>query len=117
MELSEHVVNFKKRSIIKSQVLADFMEEWTESGSTTEGEVPKSPWLVYCDGAWGAVGARAAAILISPSGIKPHYAARLQFNSEADKCTNKSSRIRGHIAGALQIKGHWGPKMHPPHRF
>jgi ribonuclease HI len=25
---------------------------------------------------------------ISPSGIKLRYAARLQFNSEADKCTN-----------------------------
>jgi ribonuclease HI len=50
--------------------------------------VPKSPWLDYCDGAWGAVGAGVAAILISPSGINLRYAARLQFNSEADKCTN-----------------------------
>jgi hypothetical protein len=75
MELSEHVVDFKKRSAIKSQILADL------------GVVPESRWLVYCDGAWG-IGAGAAAILISPSRIKLRYITRLQFNSEAGKCTN-----------------------------
>jgi hypothetical protein len=30
MELSEHVVDFEKRSAIKSQVLADFITDWTE---------------------------------------------------------------------------------------
>jgi ribonuclease HI len=34
------------------------------------------------------VGAGAATILISPSGIKLRYVARLQFNNEAEKCTN-----------------------------
>jgi hypothetical protein len=48
-----------------------------EPGSVTEGIVPESQWLVYYDGAWGIAEARAAAILISPSGIKLHYAARL----------------------------------------
>jgi hypothetical protein len=70
MELSEHVVDFEKHSAIKSQILADFVAEWIEPGSAIEGAVPESPWLVCCDGAWGAIGARAAAILTSPSGIK-----------------------------------------------
>jgi hypothetical protein len=48
-----------------------------ESGSVTEGALLESPWQVYCDVAWGTVGVGAAAILISPSGIKLHYAARL----------------------------------------
>jgi hypothetical protein len=69
MEPSKHVIDFKKRSAIKSQVLANFVVEWTEPDSTIEGEVPESPWLVYCDRAWGAIGAGAAAILISPSGV------------------------------------------------
>jgi hypothetical protein len=51
MELSEHVIDFEKRSAIKSQVLADFVAEWTELGTTTKDEVLKSPWLVYFDGA------------------------------------------------------------------
>jgi hypothetical protein len=77
MELSEHVVKFKKHSVIKSQVLVDFVAEWTDLGSTTEGEVSESPWLVCCDKAWGVVGAGVAAILILPSGIKLCYAAKL----------------------------------------
>jgi hypothetical protein len=77
MELSEHVVDFKNHTAIKSQILANFMAEWTEPGSTIEGVVPESPWIVSCDGAWGAAGAGAAAILASPSRIKLCYAARL----------------------------------------
>ena len=30
MELSQHVVDFEKRSAIKSQILADFIVDWTE---------------------------------------------------------------------------------------
>jgi hypothetical protein len=77
MELLEHVINFETRNTRKSQILADFVAEWTEPGSATEGAVPESPWVVYCDGAWGIVGAGAATILISPLGIKLRYAARL----------------------------------------
>jgi hypothetical protein len=79
MELSEHIVNFEKRSAIKLQIIADFTSEWTEPSSYTEGQVPESPWLIYYDGAWGNARAGAAAILISPFGIKLRYTVRLQF--------------------------------------
>jgi hypothetical protein len=88
IELSEHVVDFEKCSTIKSQILADFMAECTEPGFATERAVPEAPWLVYCDRAWGTLGAGATAILTSPSGIKLWHAVRLQFGNEADKCTN-----------------------------
>jgi hypothetical protein len=88
MELSKHVVDFEKCSAIKSLILADFVAEWTEPSFTVEGPIPNSAWLISCNRAWGAAGARAAAILTSPLGIKLSYAARMQFNSEADKCTN-----------------------------
>jgi hypothetical protein len=58
MELSEYVVDFDKHNTIKSQILADFVAEWTKLSSETEGAVPESPWLVYCDGAWGQQGWR-----------------------------------------------------------
>jgi uncharacterized membrane protein YdcZ (DUF606 family) len=70
-------VDFEKRGTIKSQILANFVAERTEPGFTTKGAVPESPWLVWCDGAWGAARARAAAILTSPLGVKLCYAARL----------------------------------------
>jgi ribonuclease HI len=69
MELSEYVVDFEKRNAIKSQVLADFVAEWTEPRSVIEGKVPETPWVVYCDGAWRAIGAGAVVILFSPLGI------------------------------------------------
>jgi hypothetical protein len=56
MKLSEHVVDFEKHNVIKLQILADFVVKWTEPGSATEGAVLESPWLVYCDEAWGTLG-------------------------------------------------------------
>jgi ribonuclease HI len=75
-----------------------------ELGSTTEGPIPESPWLVDCNGAWGAIGIGAAAILISPSGIKLCYAARLQFNNEADKCTNKIAEYEAILLGLCKLR-------------
>jgi hypothetical protein len=74
MELSKHVIDFQKRSAAKSQVLADFIVDWTEPSSYTEGTMVDTPWQVCCDGAWGVSGAGAAAILKSPSSIKLRYA-------------------------------------------
>jgi hypothetical protein len=51
MELLEHVIDFEKRSAIKSRVLADFIVDWTEPSTYTEDTVADTPWQVYCDGA------------------------------------------------------------------
>jgi hypothetical protein len=67
MELSEHVLDFEERSDIKSQVLADFIADWTEPSNYIERTVIYTPWQVYCDGAWGVSGAGVIAILMSPS--------------------------------------------------
>jgi hypothetical protein len=44
MELSEHVIDFKKRSVIMSQVMADFIVDLTEPSSYTKGSVTDTPW-------------------------------------------------------------------------
>jgi hypothetical protein len=72
---------------IKSQIMADFMVEWTEPQSQVDN-VQESPWLVSYDGAWGSTRAGAASNLTSPSGIKLRNVGRLQFMGEIDKCTN-----------------------------
>jgi hypothetical protein len=104
IELSEYVVDFEKRSAIKSQILADFVAEWTEPDSSAKGVVPKASWIVYCDGAWGSAGAGVAAILVLPSGIKLRYAARLQFHSEADKCTNNIAAYEAILLGLHKLR-------------
>ena len=57
----------KPRRAIKSQVLADFVAEWTEA------ELPKeystySNWIMYFDGSKMLVGLGAGGILTSPTG-------------------------------------------------
>jgi hypothetical protein len=104
MELSEHVVDFEKWSAIKSQILADFVAEWTDPVFTAEGAVPESAWLICCNEAWGTAGARAATILTSPSGIKLRYAAWLQFNNEADKCTNNITEYEAILLGLQKLR-------------
>jgi hypothetical protein len=42
MELSELVIDFEKRSAIRSQVIADFIADWMEPSSYTEGPDTKS---------------------------------------------------------------------------
>jgi hypothetical protein len=49
-ELSEYVVDFERRSAIKSQVLADFFVDWTSPTQNFEENAPE-PWIVQCDGA------------------------------------------------------------------
>jgi hypothetical protein len=68
----------QKRTSIKSQVLADFVADWTLSQNQSNNK--KQPdWIIYCDGAWGFAGAGVAAIITSPSRVKMKYAARLEF--------------------------------------
>jgi hypothetical protein len=93
----------KKRSTIKLWVIADFIVEWTESNSYTEGPVLEFPWLIYCDRAWGNTGAGALVILIAPSRIKLRYAARLQFTKEIDKCTNNFTKCKALLLGLRKL--------------
>jgi hypothetical protein len=77
MELSKHVIDFEKRNTIKSQILADFIANWTEPFSYTECPVTDTPLQVYCDRDWIRSRVGDAAILVSLSGIKLRYAAHL----------------------------------------
>jgi hypothetical protein len=103
IQLSKHVIDFEKRSAIKSQVLADFTTDWTEPASYTEGPVIESSLQVYCDGAWGSTGGGATTILMSPSGIKLRYAARMQFTKETDKCTKSNTEYEAILLGLCKL--------------
>jgi hypothetical protein len=91
-------IEFKKRTSIKSQVLVDFIADWTPSQSSRE-EKKQSEWTIYCDGAWGFAGAGAAAIITSPSGIKMKYVARLEF-----QCTNNIAEYEVVLLGLRKAK-------------
>lgn len=88
-KLSEFVVDFERRSAIKSQVLAAFIVDWT-SLKPDPIEV-ETPWVIYCDGTWCDKGAGIAAIITSPTGVKIKYAARLAF-SKGTRSTNNTTK-------------------------
>jgi ribonuclease HI len=45
-----------------------------------------------------------AIVLFSPSGIKLHYAARMQFNNEPDKCTNNIVEYEAILLGLHKLR-------------
>ena len=97
-ELAPHSITFTPRAAIKSQAVADFLAEWTAPPKAVEE--PKEPcWTVFTDGAWGASGARAAAIVLSSNGSKLFYAARLNFNT-----TNNAAEYEAVLLGLRKLR-------------
>jgi hypothetical protein len=74
-ELSEYIVDFERRSAIKSQVVAYFVVYWT-SLTHNFGEEISTQWIVQCDGAWCHKGVGISAIVTSLTGVVIRYAAR-----------------------------------------
>jgi hypothetical protein len=85
--LSGYVVDFERRNAIKSQVLAEFVMDWT-SPTIESNNSEQVPWIIYCDKAWCGKGVGISTIVTSPSGIKIRYAARLNFPDEAVSTNN-----------------------------
>lgn len=116
MELSEHVINFEKRSAAKSQVIGDFIAYWTTPGYFGDGEVIEACWTIHCDGTWDSAGVGIAAIITSPSGIKMRYATRLQFGNETDRCTNNIAEYKAVLLALRKLRA-LGVKMQNKNRL
>jgi ribonuclease HI len=86
-ELSEYVVDFERRSAIKSQVLADFVVDWTSPTQNFEGNAPE-PWIVQCDRAWCYKGVGISVVVTSPMGVVIRYTARLVFANNEHSTNN-----------------------------
>jgi ribonuclease HI len=102
VELSGYHITFEPRTTIKSQVLADFIIDWT--GPTRQQDEPTEVWTIHCDGAWCHAGAGAAAIITSPTGVKHRYAARLSFALEFDRCINNVAEYEAIILGLRKLR-------------
>jgi hypothetical protein len=102
-ELSGYHINFEPRTAIKSQVLADFVIDWT--GPITQPEPSaKKVWTIHCADAWCHAGAGAAAVITSPAGAKHRYATRLSFALESDRCTNNIAEYEAVILGLRKLR-------------
>jgi hypothetical protein len=102
-KLSEHTIDFGKRSAIKSQVLADFVD-WTSPSNIVGDEELVPMWEIRCDRAWGRKGAGIAAIITSPTGVKLKYAARLDYSDPSDRCTNNTTEYEALLLGLGKVQ-------------
>jgi ribonuclease HI len=108
-ELAEFQLDFQPRHAIKSQVLADFIVEWTPPacapggpdlvlGPTPEerrGPIFTEPhWTLFFDGSARQQSAGAGVVLVGPGGDQLMYVVRLEF-----KATNNMAEYEALIFG------------------
>jgi hypothetical protein len=101
-ELSEYTIDFERRSAIKSQVLADFVVDWTSPTHNFDEEM-LTPWVVQCDGAWCHKGVGISAVVTSPIGVMIRYAARLIFVKD-EHCTNNTTEYEALLLVLRKMK-------------
>jgi hypothetical protein len=80
VEIGQYDVEFIPRRAIKSQVLTDFIAEWTDSDVRGIGDLPDH-WVMYFDGLYTLKGAGAGIVLIPPEGDMLKYAIQIEFSA------------------------------------
>jgi hypothetical protein len=72
-------LSFAPWKAIKSQILADFLAEWTDTQLPTAPIQPEL-WIMYFDGSLMKTGAGAGLLFISPLEKHVHYILHLHFS-------------------------------------
>jgi ribonuclease HI len=100
-------IMYQRQSAIKSQVLPDFIAEWTEA------QMPKLPdmsncWTIYVDGSKRVSGA--GVVLVSPQGDKMRYVLHMRFSNPSNNEAEYEAVLHGmrmaKAYGATRIKIH-----------
>uniref|UniRef100_A0A2N9ERH4 Uncharacterized protein n=1 Tax=Fagus sylvatica TaxID=28930 RepID=A0A2N9ERH4_FAGSY len=101
VELSEFDIDYRSRSAIKAQALADFIVEFTnkddEPVETEENKAPR--WTVHTDGSSTKNAGRVRIIIRSPEGDVIKRAIRLQYTT-----TNNKAEYGALLAGLKTAK-------------
>jgi hypothetical protein len=67
MELMGETLAYAPRKAIKSQILADFVTEWTDT-QLSPPQIQEECWTLYFDGSVMKTGAGAGLLFVAPSG-------------------------------------------------
>ncbi|XP_057811428.1 uncharacterized protein LOC131025645 [Salvia miltiorrhiza] len=103
VELSEYDITFKPQTTLKSQVLSDFIVDFTpnltmqtdkELCCMTEEPDQTGIWKLYVDGSSNMRGSGLSLVLISPQGDMVEQSVRCQF-----KATNNEAEYEAMLAG------------------
>ncbi|GJY84142.1 reverse transcriptase domain-containing protein [Tanacetum coccineum] len=97
-ELEGYDIQYRPRTAIKGQILADFIVERPEDESPdelmAEPEALPEPWTLFTDGSSCVDGSGAGLILTNPEGAEFTYAMRFRFEA-----TNNEAEYEALIAG------------------
>jgi hypothetical protein len=104
-ELAKFELDFIPRHVVKSQVLADFIVDWTPSASPPGGQDNSEPepkalvftephWTPFFDGSSHKQGAGVGVLLLSPQGDQFKYMVHLDF-----KATNNMAEYEALLFG------------------
>jgi ribonuclease HI len=100
---------YQWQSTIKSQVLPDFIAEWTEVQMPELLDLSNC-WTIYVDGSKRVLGAGAGVVLVSPQGDKMRYVLRMRFanpsNNEAEYEAVLHGMRMAKACGSTRIKIH-----------
>jgi len=103
IELMGDRITYETRKAIKSQVLADFLAEWTGT-QLPPPQIQHECWTLYFDGSLMKTGASAGLVFISPLGVRMRYAIRLHFPT-SNNAAEYEALVNGlHIAMEIGIK-------------
>ncbi|GKC25582.1 reverse transcriptase domain-containing protein, partial [Tanacetum coccineum] len=102
-ELEDHDIHYRPRTLVKGQILADFIVESQEDDTLDtpieDREELPDPWVLFTDGSSCIDGSGAGLIITNPEGMEFTYALRFRFNA-----TNNEAEYEALIAG-LRIAG------------
>jgi hypothetical protein len=98
VQIGQYDVEFIPRRAIKSQALADFIVEWTDSDVRGISDLPNH-WVMYFDGSYTLKGAGASIMLIPPEGDMLKYAIQIEFSA-----TNNTVEYEGLVTGLWLAK-------------
>ena len=105
IELSEFDIRYKPKTVIKGQILAEFVMEFTsaEPAENAHTETNPSIWKLFVDGASNAQGSGAGLILTSPEGIDIEYALRFGFHASNNEAEYEAVIASLNLANSLEV--------------
>lgn len=103
VELMGETLTYAPHKAIKSQILADFVAEWTDT-QLPPLQIHADCWTMYFTGSVMKTGAGVGLLFVSPLGEHMRYAVRLHFPVSNNMAKYEVLLARLHIAIELDIK-------------
>ena len=105
IELSEFDIRYRPKTVIKGQVLADFVIEFTSAEPARDAQptTDLSTWKLSVNGASNAQGSGAGLILASLEGIDIEYALRFGFHTSNNKAEYEAVIVGLNLAHSLEV--------------